>query len=108
MTIKLAPELEQTLRQRSAALGRPASALIREALQSWLDAVPAPQASPYALGESIFGRHKGPADLAETRKTGFADTVEQKQTRRRTGSGAASSASGMSGSTGQRHGAASR
>jgi Ribbon-helix-helix protein, copG family len=40
MTVKLAPSLEQSLRRRSAALGRPASELIREALQAYLDTAP--------------------------------------------------------------------
>lgn len=82
MTIKLAPELEQTLRQRSAALGRPASALIREALQSWLDATPAPAASAYALGEHLFGRHRGPPQLAATRKQALIEAWDAKQARR--------------------------
>jgi len=85
MTIKLAPELEQTLRQRSAALGRPASALIREALQSWLDATPAPSVSAYALGEGLFGRHRGPPQLAATRKQEVIQAWDAKQARRARG-----------------------
>ena len=36
MTVKLPTLLEQDLRLRSAALGQPASELIREALQAYL------------------------------------------------------------------------
>jgi predicted DNA-binding protein len=72
MTFKLPPEMELRLRQRSAALGKPASVLIREALASYL-AAPAPQeVSAYALGAELFGRHHGPADLAEMRKAHLA------------------------------------
>ncbi len=82
MTVKLAPTLELGLRQRSAALGRPASELIREALQAYLDATPAPARSAYEIGLDLFGKHAGPADLASKRKTHFADTVADKHARR--------------------------
>lgn len=72
MTVKLDPLLEHTLRQRSAALRRPAGELIREALQAYLDAAPLPKRSAYSLGEGLFGKHKGPADLAATRKQAAA------------------------------------
>lgn len=83
MTIKLAPEMEQQLRRRSAALGRPASALIREALTTYLEANVPEQTSAYALGADVFGRHRGPADLAEQRKQHLADAWAEKHTRRR-------------------------
>ena len=73
MTVKLDPVLEQRLRQRSAALGRPASEIIREALQAWLLSSPEPETSAYALGSDLFGRHRGPADLATRRKQAAAD-----------------------------------
>ena len=68
MTIKLAPEMEQQLRRRSAALGKPASALIREALAIYLASPAGTETSAYALGADLFDRHHGAADLAETRK----------------------------------------
>ena len=73
MTIKLAPDMEQQLRRRSEALGKPASALIREALATYLVASEHQTPSAYALGSDLFGRHRGPADLAETRKREAAD-----------------------------------
>ena len=83
MTIKLAPEMEQALRRRSAALGRPASALIREELAQYL-ATDTPDAlSAYALGADLFGRHRGPADLAEQRKRHVADAWADKHAARR-------------------------
>lgn len=83
MTIKLAPEMEQQLRRRSAALGRPASALIREALAVYLEANTPAETSAYALGAGVFGRHRGRADLAEQRKRHVADAwVEKHATRR--------------------------
>lgn len=68
MTVKLDPALEQRLRQHCLALGVPASQLIREALVDWLDRRPQTSASAFALGEDLFGRHGGPADLATARK----------------------------------------
>ena len=50
MTIKLAPEMEQQLRRRSAMLGKPASALSREALTAYLESSADLEASAYALG----------------------------------------------------------
>ncbi len=82
MTVKLAPSLEQTLRQRSAALGRPASELIREALQAYLDTAPMVRPSAYALGEDLFGKHRGAVDLARTRKEALAELVADKQRKR--------------------------
>lgn len=82
MTIKLAPEMEQRLRRRSAALGKPASALIREALVVYLDASAHTETSAYALGADLFGRHRGPADLAETRKAGTAEAWSRKHAAR--------------------------
>lgn len=69
MTFKLGPELEQKLRQRSAALRKPASALVREALASYLASGAPEEMSAYTLGADLFGRHRGPSDLAERRKS---------------------------------------
>ena len=73
MTVKLDPVLEQRLRLQSAALGRPASELIREALVAYLDRTPAPPPSAFALGSDLFGRFSGPADLAVRRKSALAE-----------------------------------
>ena len=83
MTIKLAPEMEQQLRRRSAALGLPASALIREALAQYLSATAPVETSAYALGAGMFGRHRGSADLAGQRKKHVADAWDQKHAARR-------------------------
>jgi predicted DNA-binding protein len=83
MTIKLAPEMEQALRRRSAVLGRPASALIREALAQYLAADSSAELSAYALGADLFGRHRGAADLAEQRKRHVADAWAEKHAARR-------------------------
>ena len=83
MTIKLAPEMERELRLRSAALKKPASALIRDALGVYLEANPVAGHSPYALGADVFGRHKGPPDLAEKRGEHLADAWADKHARRR-------------------------
>ena len=82
MTVKLPTLLEQDLRLRSAALGQPASELIREALQAYLGGARAARTSAYALGEDLFGRHRGPADLATDRKAAVADAWAAKHARR--------------------------
>ena len=83
MTIKLAPEMEQRLRQRSVALGQPASALIREALTTYLASEVPVQMSAYALGADVFGNHRGALDLAENRKAHLADVLAEKHRARR-------------------------
>jgi hypothetical protein len=81
MTVKLDPVLEQRLRQQSAALGRPASELIREALVAYLDRSAKEPPSAYALGRDLFGRFSGPADLAAGRKSALADAWSGKHAR---------------------------
>jgi len=83
MTFKLGPELEQKLRQRSAALGKPASAVLREALASYLASGSPEQMSAYALGADLFERHRGPSDLAERRKELVTDAWSRKHRARR-------------------------
>ena len=82
MTVKLDPTLEQRLRLQSAALGRPASELIREALVAYLDGAPAQPLSAYALGSDLFGRFSGPADLATQRKAALAEAWAGKHAER--------------------------
>ena len=82
MTVKLPAPMEHGLRQRSAALGRPASELIREALQAYLANTVDPEASAYGLGKDLFGVHLGPADLASQRKQAAADLWAEKHARR--------------------------
>jgi predicted DNA-binding protein len=82
MTVKLDALLEQRLRQRSAALGRPASEIIREALQAWLADTPDAAPTAHALGADLFGRHRGPADLASRRKQALADVWANKHAQR--------------------------
>ncbi len=83
MTVKLDTLMEQQLRLRSAALGRPAGDIIREALQDWL-AQEAPDTAPSAfeLGNGLFGRHRGPPDLASSRKRAVADAWADKHAQR--------------------------
>jgi Arc/MetJ-type ribon-helix-helix transcriptional regulator len=82
MTVKLDPVLELRLRQQSAALGRSASELIREALVAYLDQSLAQPPSAYALGSDLFGRFSGPADLATGRKSALADVWGRKHAKR--------------------------
>lgn len=74
VTIKLEATLEERLRQRAASTGRSTSDVVRAALQAYLAQTDAEMPrSAYALGEDLFGRHQGPADLAEGRKQHAAD-----------------------------------
>lgn len=79
MTVKLDAPLERSLRQRSAYLGRPASALMRDALQAYLAQTEPAQASSFALGADLFGRYSGPKTLASRRKTGLAQIWDKKR-----------------------------
>lgn len=74
MTVKLDNLLEEQLRQRAASTGSTASDVIRAALMAYL-AQPeaAPPRSAHDLGADLFGRHHGPADLAQQRKAALAE-----------------------------------
>ena len=78
MTIRLDPEQERAIRQRSAALGVPASAVIREAIAAWLERNAELEQSAFELGEDLFGRHEGPETLAEDRKDVYADVIAER------------------------------
>lgn len=82
MTVKFDPELEQRLRQRSVAEGRPAGELMREALVQYLDAAAPVSPSAHALGADLFGRFSGPPKLAQTRKAAVADAWAAKHAAR--------------------------
>jgi hypothetical protein len=79
MSVKLPPALEQSLRRRSAALARPASELIREALQAYLDTAPSAVPSAYELGKDLFGKYSGPSDLARRRKETLTRVLADKR-----------------------------
>ena len=80
-TVKLPDPLEKCLRQRCAQEGRSINEVMRDALTAYL-AQPAVTASAWALGEGVFGRHSGPDDLAETRKSQLAEAWANKQAHR--------------------------
>ena len=83
VTIKLEATLEERLRQRAASTGRSTSAVIRDALQLYLSQPePAEQRSAFALGKDLFGRHQGPADLAESRRQLAAHVWAERHARR--------------------------
>ena len=83
VTIKLDTALEERLRQRAASTGRSTSDVVRAALHDYLaEADRDLLRSPYELGRSLFGRHKGSADLASNRKALLADAWDAKHARR--------------------------
>lgn len=78
MTVKLDEPLERALRKRCATLGRSASALMREALQAYLAQTAPPALSAFALGEDLFGKHAGPADLSSQSRAALQQIWDQK------------------------------
>ena len=78
MTVKLDAPLERDLRSRCAAVGRSASALMREALQAYLAQTEPRSPSAYALGQDLFGKHAGSQDLASQRKAELQRIWDQK------------------------------
>lgn len=83
VAIKLDPALEERLRRRAASSGRSTSEVVRAALQAYLDQPdPQPPRSAYELGADLFGRHRGPADLAQDRKQALAEIQAERQARR--------------------------
>lgn len=83
ITVKLDLPLEERLRQRAARTGCSTSEVIRAALQAYLDQAEheAPR-SAFDLGVDLFGRHRGPADLAQGRKQAAADAWGERHARR--------------------------
>lgn len=79
MTVKLDAPLERALRSRCASLGRSASAVMRDALQSYLVQTALPAPSAYALGKDLFGLHGGRANLASARKAELTKIWDEKR-----------------------------
>ena len=81
LTVKLDPELERTLAQRSAARGVPKSTVVKEALIEYLAREPV---SAYEAGKDLFGRHgSGDGNLSTGRREQYAAIVDAKRRRRR-------------------------
>jgi len=78
LTVKLDASLEQALRSRCDALGRTVSAVMRDALQTYLAQTESPKPSSYALGQDLFGQHAGPVQLTSQRKAELAQIWDQK------------------------------
>ena len=83
VTIKLETALEEQLRQRASATGRSTSEVVRAALQAYLaQDEGGPLRSAFNLGAELFGRHRGPVNLAQDRKRALADAWGERQSRR--------------------------
>jgi Arc/MetJ-type ribon-helix-helix transcriptional regulator len=83
VTVKLDTQLEERLRRRAAGSGRSTSEVIRAALQAYLDQPErAAPRSAFDLGADLFGRHRGPADLAQRRKQAAAEVWGARHARR--------------------------
>ncbi|MDO5104052.1 MAG: hypothetical protein Q4D91_14365 [Lautropia sp.] len=68
LTIELASGLEARLHQHGAEAGRSIDDVVQAALSAYLQqAAPVlPAASAFELGKDLFGRYKGPGDLASS------------------------------------------
>jgi Arc/MetJ-type ribon-helix-helix transcriptional regulator len=83
-TVKLPESLEAALRQRCQQEGRSISDVIRDAVAAYLARDPELD-SPWALGQSLFGRFHGPADLAADRKHALAEVWAARDAARQPG-----------------------
>jgi plasmid stability protein len=79
MTVKIDAPLERALRSRCASVGRTASAVIRDALQSYLAQTELPAPSAYELGKDLFGLYGDPVNLASDRKAELAKIGDEKR-----------------------------
>lgn len=75
ITVKFPAPLEADLRRYAEAQGTATSLVVREAVAQYLLRATADAAPPSAaaLGDDLFGRYGGPADLASQRKAAVAD-----------------------------------
>jgi hypothetical protein len=80
-TVKLPESLEAALRQRCAQEGRSLSEVIRDAVAAYLAREPELD-SPWVLGQSLFGRYEGTADLAAERKAMLAEVWTERHRER--------------------------
>lgn len=80
ITVKFPADLEADLRRHAEAQGTPTSLVVREAVAQYLARAAADAAPPSAaaLGEDLFGRYGGPADLASNRKAALAQAWAEK------------------------------
>jgi len=83
VTVKLDAVLEEQLRRRAAMTGCTTSEVIRSALQAYLTQPERAQApSAFSLGQDLFGKHRGPSNLAARRKQALAEAVAERHQRR--------------------------
>ncbi len=82
VTIKLEATLEERLRQRAASSGRSTSDVMRAALSAYLAVPEGAPRSAFDLGADLFGRHRGPPDLAEDRRQHANDVWAERHARR--------------------------
>lgn len=75
ITVKFPAALEADLRRHAEAQGTATSLVVREAVAQYLLRAQASTAPPSAaaLGDDLFGRYSGPADLATQRKAAVAE-----------------------------------
>ena len=84
VTVKLDTQLEERLRRRAAGSGRSTSEVIRAALLAYLNQPDerAAARSAFERGSDLFGRHHGPADLAQHHKQAAAEAWAERHAKR--------------------------
>ena len=68
MTVKLDHMFEQMLRERCEALGKTASAFMREALEAYLELTKPKTASAFDLGKHVFGKYSSIDSTGSSRR----------------------------------------
>jgi hypothetical protein len=82
VSIRLDPETEAALRDRLRRNGSSLSEFVRDAIREKL-ARTADRATPYAIGEPLFGRYaSGESDRSERRKAILREKIVDKHRRR--------------------------
>ena len=77
ITLRLDPQLEQTINQVSHQMGVSKSELIRKSITTFLDTLEKPSA--WELGNNVFGKYaSGQDDLSSNRKILIKEKIKAK------------------------------
>lgn len=78
ITLRLEPEVEQTVNNTAKLLGLTKSELIRQSINEYLSRIE--KQDPWKAGEDLFGRYSsGDGNLASDRKERFKNKVRAKR-----------------------------
>ena len=78
ITVRLEPQLEQTVNTLAHQMGISKSEFMRKSITSYIDSMEKP--SPWALGSDVFGKYEsGQENLSTDRKRIFKEKIEAKR-----------------------------